>query len=891
MRCSAVQAVTRLRRILERSLSIHSAVRQLPSPVMTSQNTLARFSHTLWLSVGLVVLLAISFAFYVRSEKRLDRANSLRLLSFRLAGELRQSSDDLTRKARRYAITGDPVYKQQYQDVLDIRDGTKPRPEEYWRFYWDLPGGAAPRPESPGAIALLDLMRQAGFTEYEFQKLAEAKANSDALSIAEFEAMKLVDSTGPQAGAEAIRMLHDARYDRDKAAIMKPIDEFSVLVDARTRAAVQNAATHALALRFVFMTIGLGLIFMLWRAYAVMRDTLGGSVDEVYEHITRIGSGDFSVAIPVQAGRENSVLGWLSATRVQLDANARESKRGEAALRESEEKFRQMADNITDAFWIRSADMREVHYLSPGFERIWGRSRESLYANPEQWTEFILPADRERVQGAFATLLGEAASLDLEYRIVRPDGGQRWIRARGFQVRDTAGQLIRHTGIVSDITERKLAELKLSDSKRQIEQLNADLEMRVARRTEALSVATAEAERANQAKSEFLSRMSHELRTPMNAILGFAQLLETEDNLTADHRESVDQILRGGGHLLELINEVLDISSIESGRLTLSSEPIALAGLLEETISLLRPLSAKLQIQIAVLASESAGGHVQADRQRLKQVLLNLLGNALKYNRPGGSVTVRYAAVGGSHAATRLSVTDTGAGLSAVKLARLFNPFDRLGAEQTHVEGTGLGLVLARRIVEHMGGTLGVESVVGEGSTFWIELPTAEPPLEQEATASDLDQVSDPEASAEARVILYIEDNPSNVLLVTRILARRPAIRLLCAETGTDGLKMAREHRPDLILLDLHLPDCPGQDVLTRLAVDPRTEAIPVVMLTADAVAGKREAMLASGARAFLTKPLDVRSFLGVVDRFLAVEPSFLGSRSGKTRGGYLYPQ
>jgi PAS domain S-box-containing protein len=503
-----------------------------------------------------------------------------------------------------------------------------------------------------------------------------------------------------------------------------------------------------------------------------------------------------------------------------------------------------------------------------GAERLFGYRAEEIIG---QSITTIIPPERQGEETRFMERVRQEERIE-HFETVRlaKDGRRIEMSLSISPVRDAGGRVIGASKIARDITERKRAELKISDAKREIEQLNADLEKRVAQRTEALAAATAEAERANHAKSEFLSRMSHELRTPMNAILGFAQVLETEDGLTGDQRDSVDQILRGGGHLLELINEVLDITSIESGRLTLSSEPVALAGLLTETLSLLRPLSADLQIEVAVLASERAGSHVQADRQRLKQVLLNLLGNALKYNRPGGSVTVRYAAAAGSTPRTRLSVTDTGAGLSAAKLARLFHPFDRLGAEQTRVEGTGLGLLLARRMVEQMGGTLGVESVVGEGSTFWIELPTAEAPVMPEVTAADLVQTSDPVVPADARVILYIEDNPSNVRLVTRILARRPAVRLLCAETGALGLKMAREHRPDLILLDLHLPDCLGDDVLTSLAADPRTGAIPVVMLTADAVVGTRDAMLASGARAFITKPLDVRNFLGVVDRYAA---------------------
>ncbi len=505
-------------------------------------------------------------------------------------------------------------------------------------------------------------------------------------------------------------------------------------------------------------------------------------------------------------------------------------------------------------------------------ELIWDTQMYALYGIREEdfsgaydaWQRGLHPDDRARAEAEIAAAVQGANGFHTEFRILWPNGEVRHIEAHAVAERVADGSTAHMVGVNRDITERKWAEHEL-------EQLNAELEERVAQRTQALSAVTAEAERANRAKSEFLSRMSHELRTPMNAILGFAQVLETEEGLTRDQRESVDQIRKGGDHLLGMINEVLDIASIESGHLSLSSEPVALARLIEESISLLRPLSADLHIRISIIADETAGVHVQADRQRLKQVLLNLLANAIKYNRPRGSVIVRYHPLDGAPAKVRLSVTDTGVGLNPEQLSRLFNPFERLGAEQTRVEGTGLGLVLARRMVEHMGGTLGVESVVGEGSTFWIELPTAETPAEVEAVAGDDTRGSVPEISAEARVLLYIEDNPSNVRLVTRILARRPAVVLLCAGTGARGLEMAREHRPHLILLDLHLPDSHGSAVLARLAADPRTGAIPVVMLTADAVAGKRTEMLAAGARAFITKPLDVRNFLSVVDQFLGL--------------------
>jgi signal transduction histidine kinase/CheY-like chemotaxis protein/CHASE3 domain sensor protein len=395
---------------------------------------------------------------------------------------------------------------------------------------------------------------------------------------------------------------------------------------------------------------------------------------------------------------------------------------------------------------------------------------------------------------------------------------------------------------------------------------------------EALRQAREEADRANMAKSEFLSRMSHELRTPLNAILGFSQLMEMDESLNAEHRDSVDQILKGGRHLLGLINEVLDIARIEAGRMTISSEAVPVGELLQETFTLIKPLAVELEVRLEETLSIQRERHVLADRQRLKQVLLNLVSNAIKYNRVGGKVTVSGSKVADSsdeNGGGRLciSVADTGLGMSPENLARLFTPFDRLGAEQRAIEGTGLGLTLARRMVELMGGRLVVESKLGEGSTFSVELPLVESPVEEhERTAGNADSapVAQPQ---DARTLLYVEDNLSNLRLIERILAHRPGIKLIPAMQGRLGFELAREHAPDLILLDLNLPDISGQEVLARLRRDEKTRSIPVVIVSADATQGQIERLLAAGAQDYLTKPLEVARFLQVLDETLK-EPS-----------------
>ncbi|MHB9101504.1 MAG: PAS domain S-box protein, partial [Sulfuricella sp.] len=290
---------------------------------MAPKNRIPRFSRSLWLALGLFVLLVIAFAIYAWSEKQIDRANELRYQSYLLADELRQSSDDLTRMGRIYVVTGDPIYKKHHQDILDIRDGKKPRPEKYQDIYWDLvlADGKPPRPDSGRSVALLALMRQAGFTREEFRTLAQAKTNSDALTATEFEAMRLVESTGSDAGvnrARARQMMHDDKYHQAKAAIMRPIRDFYALLDKRTLDAVHAAEVNATISRLLFIALGLGLMFTLWRNYAVLRATLGGAVDDVQRQIARIGGGDFSSAIPVADGMESSVLGWLSETQIKL---------------------------------------------------------------------------------------------------------------------------------------------------------------------------------------------------------------------------------------------------------------------------------------------------------------------------------------------------------------------------------------------------------------------------------------------------------------------------------------------------------------------------------------------------------------------------------------------
>jgi PAS domain S-box-containing protein len=373
------------------------------------------------------------------------------------------------------------------------------------------------------------------------------------------------------------------------------------------------------------------------------------------------------------------------------------------------------------------------------------------------------------------------------------------------------------------------------------------------------------AEAANRAKSEFLSRMSHELRTPLNAILGFAQLLQMGEP-TPRQRQQVEQIIKGGHHLLGLINEVLDLARIETGQVPLTLRSVWVQHVFAEVMDLIRPLAQRRGIRLTGPAA-AHDVYVVADDQRLKQVLLNLVSNAVKYNREQGSVTLAVEDTGFNR--VRLLVRDTGPGLAPDQQERLFSPFDRLGAETSGIEGTGLGLVLSKRLTEAMGGTLGVVSSIGQGATFFVELAaTAARQLRRAGCSTDIMPAS-PAAGTRGRTVLYVEDNPDNLALLEAVLVYRPQVRLLSAMRGELGLELARQHQPDLILLDVHLPDMKGDEVLRHIQADPQLQGTPVIVLSADATAHQIERLRAAGARDYLTKPIDVPRLLAVLDRFL----------------------
>jgi len=416
-------------------------------------------------------------------------------------------------------------------------------------------------------------------------------------------------------------------------------------------------------------------------------------------------------------------------------------------------------------------------------------------------------------------------------------------------------------------------------ARQEVMRLNEQLEGRVHERTMQLELANSELElaieearAANQAKSAFLSSMSHELRTPLNAILGFAQILSSNAMPTTPEQklEFSNHILKSGRHLLTLINEILDLAKVEAGALTLSMEAVDLGEVLAECRTMIEPLAAARGIRV-LFPDGCHGMQLRADRTRLKQVLLNLLSNAVKYNREGGAVVLDCLDAGPQR--LRLSVRDTGMGLESGQVAALFQPFNRLGQEGGTQEGTGIGLVVTRRLVELMGGEIGVTSSPGVGSVFWIELSTAMPaaaPAPAVAAERVPPAVTEADSGAAPRLVLYIEDNPANLKLVQEIVRFRPDLRLLSAPDGHVGLSLARSQHPEVILMDLNLPGMSGFEVLAQLRRDPATSAIPAIALTANAMPRDIERGLAAGFDRYLTKPIDIDKFNEAIDGVLA---------------------
>lgn len=549
------------------------------------------------------------------------------------------------------------------------------------------------------------------------------------------------------------------------------------------------------------------------------------------------------VGQPVRSPEEmQQLMHELAVHQIELEMQNDELRRVQQELEASRARYFDLYDlapvgyiTVSDAGVILEANLTAATLL--------GVPRSALVKRPI--SRFIVKSQQDIYYQYRKQLMETGQAQTCELQVLHSEGQALWVSLAATVAHEANGAPILRV-LLSDISERKLLDQSLQET-------NIKLES-------ALFLA----DKANLAKSEFLSSMSHELRSPLNAVLGFAQLIETGTPApTPSQQASLEQILRGGWYLLTLINEILDLALVESGKLSLSMEPVLLSEEFSDCQGMIDPQAQTAGISVSFGRLDSPC-FVQADRTRLKQVIVNLLSNAIKYNRAGGSVEVSCSTPAAGR--IRISVVDTGPGLSDNELAQLFQPFNRLGQESGPQEGTGIGLVVCKRLVEMMDGEIGVHSRVGMGSEFWFELNLAAPP--QMAAAGEASELAPEQVQGEAevRTLLYVEDNPANMELVEQLIERRSDLRLLKAANGSSGIALARMHLPQVILMDINLPGISGFQALKTLREDPATQHIPVLALSANAMPHDIQAGLAAGFLRYLTKPIKINELMQAFD-------------------------
>ena len=588
-------------------------------------------------------------------------------------------------------------------------------------------------------------------------------------------------------------------------------------------------------------------------------------IEDIYEltYIRKDGSR-FPAVVSVTALRDDlgGIIGYLligtdNTARKQVEA---EQKLLDQRLRDQQFYTRSLIESNIDAL-ITTDPAGVITDVNKQMEALTGCTRDELIGAP--FKNYF--TDPERAEAGIKRVLSGNKVTDYELTARARDGQETVVSYNATTFHDRDRKLQGVFAAARDVTERKRFERALQEN-------NVELER-----------AKAAAEKANLAKSDFLSSMSHELRSPLNAILGFAQLINSDSPPpTPAQTASIDQILHAGWYLLELINEILDLAQIESGKLALSREPTSLAEVMLECQAMIEPQGQQRGIKMT-FPQPSLPYFVDADRTRLKQVLINLLSNAIKYNQANGTVVVDYTV--SAPGRLRVSVRDSGAGLSPDMLTQLFQPFNRLGRETSREEGTGIGLVMSKRLVELMGGTIGVASTIGSGSVFWFELNSVASPQFGEADlATPAAIVQAPvQPGAPLRTLLYVEDNPANLKLVEQLIVRRPDMRLLVAGDGDLGVQLARANHPEVILMDINLPGISGIEALKILREDPETAHIPVVALSANAMPRDVEKGLQAGFFRYLTKPIKVGEFMNTLDVALDAA-KFAGQAIGEAK-------
>ena len=836
-------------------------------------NNLSIRQNFLLLAVVITVLIGLQLAAFRAAEQandHLDRAHDGRYQSFLLASELRRSSDDLTRLARTYVVTGDVMFEQQYDGVLAIRDGRLPRPRHYERIYWDFASANAALPDAVDAPVPLDtLMRRATLTGAEIAALQLAKRGSDALVLTERIAMNAAKGRfGDGRGGFSVSrqpdpvmartLLHDRHYHVKKAAVLRHVDDFFGLLDRRTAASVETAQQNAR--QMTMLVYGLAALTLatlavtLWRVYRAIREPLARAVAVA----RRIALGDLSGEIAGGSGETGHLLASLASMKqalLELIADKQQQLQSIVA----------MTDAIPVAvfqFEVDASDEVRFLFIGSPVRALIGVDATELMNDAATCLRHVARDAMSDMGAAHSwhALRADGGQLDVVVPVAW-DGQQRWVRWQARPgARVPAGADI-WNGFFEDVTEERKAELALRHAK--------DMAVEAA-----------------QVKSDFLANMSHEIRTPMNAILGLSHLaLQTE--LSQRQRDYLSKIERAGQHLLGIINNILDYSKVEAGQMTVEHIDFSLDSVLDNVTGVIADAARKRGLQLVLVVAPDVPRQLIGDPLRLGQILINFASNAVKFTHEGHvTLSAQLAGRDGDRALLRFAVRDTGIGLSAEQCASLFQSFTQADTSISRkYGGTGLGLAISRKMAALMGGEVGVDSVAGVGSTFWctawMGTQRQRPP---HAGVQGLTMLPvDDEASAAptaaqsqlllARIrgarVLLVEDNEVNQQVACDMLTGAGLV-VEVANNGVECLAMLGQAGYDLVLMDMQMPVMDGLQATEALRASDRYPSLPVLAMTANVLADDRARCLAAGMNDFLSKPIEPDALWAQLVRWIA---------------------
>ena len=827
-----------------------------------------RFIITFTSSVFAALLGSLVFVSFLlaRNQGELEASEERRHQSYKLADELRQTSDDLTRLARTYVVTGDPVFEGYFQEVIRIRNGEAPRPDHYDGIYWDFVLATGRRQgSSEGPVALEVLMKRMHFTEEEFLKLKESKAKSDALVHLEEKAMNAVKGRFNDAEGEppvvrepdlemARGLVFGKEYHQAKAEIMKPISEFMVMLEERTEREVRGLQKNRRLYGATTLGLAAGALGFTFVAFLVLYRRVMIPVRKLVVATDGVKAGRYGQRVDHSSADE---LGNLASSfnhmTSAIEDDIAERKRIEEELHTTEF-LSDIALELTHCgYWHVDYSDPDYYYQSERAARMLGEPNkpDGRYHLQDEWFARLVEANpetaehtAERYEGAID---GRYAHYESTYAYKRPiDGAIIWLHALGKVVRDENDRIRHMYGVYQDVT------LRVANEK-------------------ALQEATHAAEAATHAKSEFLSHMSHELRTPLNGVLGYAQILQRDRDTTDGQKQNLKAIVSCGDHLLALINDVLDLSKIEAGRMEVDEAPCDLHKLIQGVGDVVRQRAQGKSLTFETEVSPEVPQGIVTDAGKLRQILVNLLGNAVKFTADGG---VTLHVVESPKGRLRFDVIDTGVGMSEEEMADIFDPFKQVEAGRT-AGGTGLGLAITQRLAERLGGDIEVTSEKGTGSTFTVELPLVEAPTEDLGTLEAegvLDFGEVVLAPGQKCTVLVADDREANRDILDRML-EAAGITALIADDGDTALEAMREHDDiDLVLMDVRMPRLNGIEAVKQIRADDGLKEAKVIAVTASVFPEFREKAIEAGFDDFLGKPFRTEELMEKLKKHLDLE-------------------